>query len=309
MPRMDRLQSMKVFARVALDAGFAKAARDLRMSPGAVSKHVSALEAQVGVRLFDRTTRRVALTEAGRVYLEHCLEALQALEDADASVGELAKKPKGLLRVTAPVDLSEQLAPVASALLRAEPELVLDLRFSNRVVDLLEEGVDVAVRVAPALDGRYVARPLARTRLAIYASPEYLRRHGRPKRPEDLAKHRCIVFAEPRPMDEFPFTRGRRTVRARLNGAMVTNGGEAFRLALVDGLGIGALPSFIARRDWLAGRIEPVLPDWALPELAIYAVYPHRRFVSPKVRVFVDALRAAFGDGTRDPWWPASAGP
>lgn len=304
---MDRLQSMKVFVRVAQDAGFARAARDLRMSPGAVSKHVSALETQVGVRLFDRTTRRVALTEAGRVYLERCLEALQALEDADASVSELAKRPKGVLRVTAPIDFAEQLAPVVNALMRAEPEIVVDLRFSNRVVDLVEEGVDVAVRVAHALDGRYVARLLARTRLAMCASPEYLRRHGRPKRPEDLAKHRCLVFAEPRTTDELPFTRGRRTVRAKLNGVMVTNGGEAFRLALVDGLGVGALPSFIARRDLLAGRIEPVLLDWTLPELGVYAVYPHRRFVSPKVRVFIDALRAAFGDGSGDPWWPGAA--
>jgi len=303
-PAMDRLRSMKVFVRVAQDAGFAKAARDLRLSPGAVSKHVSALETQVGVRLFDRTTRRVALTEAGRVYLERCLEALQALEDADASVGELARRPKGVLRVTAPIDFGEQLVPVLAGLMRAQPEVVVDLRLSNRVVDLVEEGVDVAVRVAPGLDGRYVARPLALSRLAIYASPDYLRRHGRPRRPEDLATHRCLVFAEPRPMDELPFARGRRTVRAKLNAVMTTNSGEAFRLALVDGLGIGTLPSFLAYRDTQAGRIEPVLLDWTLPHFRVFAVYPHRRFVSPKVRVFVDALRAAFGDGARDPWWP-----
>ena len=127
---------------------------------------------------------------------------------------------------------------------------------------------------------------------------------GPRQRPEDLARHRCLVFAEPRTTDELDFTRGRRTVRAKLNGVMVTNGGEALRLALVDGLGIGALPSFIARRDVLAGRIEPVLLDWTLPELRVFAVYPHRRLVSPKVRVFVDALRKAFGDGSRDPWWP-----
>lgn len=305
---MDRLQSMKVFVRVAQDAGFAKAARDLRMSPGAVSKHVSALEAQVGVRLFDRTTRRVALTEAGRVYLERCLEALQALEDADASVGELAKRPKGVLRVTAPIDFGEQLVPVVAGLMRTQPEVMVDLRLSNRVVDLVEEGVDVAVRIAPTLDGRYVARPLALSRLAIYASPEYLRRHGRPKRPEELANHRCLVFAEPRPMDVLPFARGRRTVRAKLHAVMTTNSGEAFRLALIDGLGIGPLPSFLAHRDVMAGRMEPVLLDWTLPQYRVFAVYPHRRFVSPKVRVFVDALRAAFGDGSRDPWWPEPPG-
>ena len=304
MRAVDRLQSMKVFVRVAQDAGFAAAARDLRMSTAAVSKHVSALEAQVGVRLFDRTTRRVALTEAGRVYLERCLEALQALEDADASVGELAKRPKGLLRVTAPIDFGEHLVPVVTQLARAEPEIVVDLRLSNRVVDLVEEGVDVAVRIAPGLDGRYVARPLASSHLAMFAAPEYLRRHGRPQRPEDLAAHRCLVFAEPRPMDELTFSRGRRQVRAKLKAVMTTNSGEAFRLALIDGLGIGAMPSFLAHRDREAGRLEPLLPDWSLPEYHVFAVYPHRRFVSPKVRVFVDALRATFGDGTRDPWLP-----
>ncbi len=300
---MDRLQSMQVFVRVAQGAGFAAAARGLRMSPGAVSKHVGALEAQVGARLFDRTTRRVALTEAGRVYLERCLECLQALEDADASVGELAKAPKGLLRVTAPIDFGGHLMPVLAGVMQSHPEIAIDLRVSNRVVDLVEEGIDVAVRVAPALDGRYVARQLARSRLAMFAAPDYLRRHGRPRRPEDLAQHRCLVFAEPRPMDEHTFRRGRRKVRVKLNAVMTTNSGEAFCDALQQAIGIGALPSFLARAHVQAGRIEPLLLDWALLDFGVFAVYPHRRFVSPKVRVFIDALRAAFGDGTQDPWW------
>jgi DNA-binding transcriptional LysR family regulator len=302
---VDRLQTMKVFARVAQSAGFARAARELRMTAGAVSKHVSALEAQVGVRLFDRTTRRVALTEAGRVYLERCLECLQALDDADASVSELATAPRGILRVTAPIDFGEQLMPVLTPFMVAQSGIVVDLRLSNRVVDLVEEGVDVAIRVAPALDGRYVARPLARSRLAIFAAPEYLQRHGRPKNPQDLASHRCLVFAEPRPMDALPFTRGRRKVRAQLNAVMTTNSGDAFRRALLQGIGVGALPSFLAQADMQAGRIEPLLREWTLPEFQIFAVYPHRRFVSPKVRLFIDALRAEFGDGARDPWWPA----
>ena len=305
---VDRLQTMKVFARVAQAAGFARAARDLRMTAGAVSKHVSALEEQVGVRLFDRTTRRVALTEAGRIYLERCLECLQALDDADASVSELASAPRGLLRVTAPIDFGEELMPVLGPFMNGQPGVVVDLRLSNRVVDLVEEGVDVAVRVAPGLDGRYVARPLARSRLAIFASPEYLERYGRPKRPQDLATHRCLVFAEPRPMDEFTFMRGRRKVRVKLNSVMTTNSGDAFRHALLQGVGIGALPSFHAKQEMTAGRLEPVLLDWLLPEFQVYAVYPHRRFVSPKLRLFIEALRAEFGDGTRDPWWPEHYG-
>lgn len=301
---MDRLQSMRVFARVAQRAGFAAAARDLGMSVATVSKHVSVLESYIGVRLFDRTTRRVGLTEAGRVYLERCLECLQALEDADTSVSELGKEPRGLLRITAPIDFGEHLMPVVVGLMNTHPNLLVDLRLSNRVVDLVDEGVDVGVRVAPALDGRYVARPLARSRLAIFGAPEYFRRHGRPRRPEDLASHRCLIFSEPRPMDELVFTRGRRRIRAQLKAVMMTNHGGAVRLALQQGAGLAALPSFLAYRDLTAGDIEPVLLDWALPEYRVFAVYPHRRFVSPKVRLLIDTLIAKLGDETDDPWWP-----
>ena len=301
---VDRLQGMKVFVRVAQDAGFAAAARHMRISTAAVSKHVSALESQIGARLFDRTTRRVGLTEAGRVYLERCLECLQAFEDADASVSELAKEPTGLLRVTAPIDFGESLLPVLAQVMNANPNIVVDLRLSNRVVDMVEEGIDVGVRIAPSLDGGYVARPLARTRLAIFGAPEYLRRQGRPGKPEDLASHRNLVFTEPRPMQELVFVRASREVRVKVTAVMMSNYGEALMAAARQGVGLAVAPSFLAGKDLEAGRLEPVLLDWSLPEYRVFAVYPHRRFVSPKVRVLIEALQAAFGDGTRDPWWP-----
>lgn len=304
METMDRLQSMKVFVRVAQQSGFAAAARDLRISPAAVSKHVTALESQLGMRLFDRTTRRVGLTEAGRVYLERCFECLQALDDADASVSELAKEPMGLLRVTAPIDFRESVLPVLANMMKAHPNIFVDLRLSNRVVDMVEEGIDVGVRIAHSLDGRYVARPLALSRLAIFGAPEYFRGHGRPRRPEDLSAHRSLVFTEPRPMNELVFVRGREEVRVKLNAAMTCNDGAALREALHRGVGLAAVPSFLARGELEAGRIEPVLLDWSLPEYHVFAVYPHRRFLSPKVGVFLEALRSSFGDGTRDPWWP-----
>jgi DNA-binding transcriptional LysR family regulator len=295
---------MQVFVRVAQHMGFAAAARDLQMSPGAVTKHVNALESRIGTRLLNRTTRRVGLTEAGRVYLERCLECLQALEDADASMSELAKEPAGLLRVTAPFDFRESLLPVLADVMNAHPNIVVDLRLSNRVVDMVEEGIDVGVRVAHSLDGGYVARPLARTHLAIFGAPEYIRKHGRPRSPEDLPSHRSLVFTEPRPMQELVFARGGREVRVRLNAVMMSNDGGALMAALRRAVGLAAVPSFMARGDLEAGRIEPVLLDWSLPEYRVFAVYPHRRFVSPKVRVFLEALTASFGDGTRDPWWP-----
>jgi DNA-binding transcriptional LysR family regulator len=274
------------------------------MSTASVSKHVSALEARIGARLFDRTTRRVGLTEAGRIYFERALECLHALEDADASVSELAKTPTGSLRVTAPIDFGEHLTPVLAEVMNAHPNLVVDLRLANRVVDMVEEGVDVGIRVAGALDGHYVARPLARTRLAIFGAPAYFEKYGRPQQPEDLKRHKNLVFTEPRPRDELVFSRNGRQVRVKVTPTLTSNHAAALQIALHKGVGLTMMPSFVAWKDLAAGSIEPVLTEWTLPELHVFAVYPHRRFLSPKVKVFVEAMRAAFGDGSSDPWWP-----
>jgi DNA-binding transcriptional LysR family regulator len=303
---VDRLQTMKVFVRVAQDGGFATAARGLRVSTATVSKHVSALERELRTRLFDRTTRRVALTEAGRIYLERCLEALHALEDADASVGELAKEPHGVLRVTAPFDFGDHLVGAIADVMNAHPDLTVDLRLSNRVVEMVEEGVDVGIRIAQSLDGRYVARTLARSRLSVYASSEYLAKHGCPQRPQDLSSHRSLVFAEPKLLDNLVFVRSRRRVAVKLRVAMSSNSGTALWMAARAGLGLYVCPSFMAGGDVANGRMQPLLPEWALPEYCVYAVYPHRRFLAPKVKVFLEAATRRIGDGSRDPWWSES---
>ena len=302
---MDLLQGMKVFVRVAHKAGFAAAARELRMSPAAVTKNIAALEERLGTRLFDRTTRRVGLTEAGHLYLERCQEGLQAIEDANASVTSRAKEARGVLRVTAPVDFGQTLMDrVVSDFMARNPGVVVDLRLSNLTVDLVEEGIDVAVRVARALDGPYVARLLAVSRMAVWGSPDYFRKHGRPRTPEDLASHRNLMFFAGRPLDEWVFERQGKQRRIKLAPVMISDNGEALRLAARHGLGLTIGPSFMTGADYAAGLIEPVLLDWTIAAFKVYAIYPHRRFVSPKVRVFVDALRAVYGDGTRDPWWP-----
>jgi DNA-binding transcriptional LysR family regulator len=301
---MDTLESMKVFARVAQRPGFAAAARDLRMSPAAVTKHVAALETRVGARLFDRTTRKVRLTEAGRVYLERCLACLQAVEDAEASVHDLSSTPRGLLRVTAPADLEREFTRVVARFMAAHSNVVVDLRLTNRQTDLVDEGIDVAVRMAGPLEGQYVARPLACLHVGVFASPAYLERHGRPRKPADLADHRSLLFVEPKLRDEWLFERDGKEVRVRLNGVMLTNSGDALRIAAVEGVGLFPGPAFLVSDEVEAGRIEAVLPEWRiLPEIRMYAVYPHRRFVSPNVRAFVDLLRETYGDGTTDPWW------
>jgi DNA-binding transcriptional LysR family regulator len=300
---MDHVQNMRVFVHVAQLSSFAAAARQLRLSTASASKHVAALERRVGTRLFDRTTRHVRLTESGRIYYERCLECLQAIEDADASIGELAKNPKGLLRITAPIDFGDHLMPVVADVLTAHPDLGVDVRLTNRVVDMVEEGVDLAVRVAGTLDGNYVARPLARTRLGIFGAPAYFEKHGWPQRPEDLERHRHLVFTEPKPRDELLFSRNGEQVRIKIPAALTSNNAAAIQVAVRLGAGLTMIPSFVAARDLATGAILPTLLDWRLPDLHVFAVYPHRRFLSPKVKVLVEALRERFGDGSRDPWW------
>jgi DNA-binding transcriptional LysR family regulator len=296
---------MKVFVRVAQRAGFAAAARDLHMSPAAVTKHVAAVEARVRARLFERTTRKVGLTEAGRAYLERCLECLQAFDDADAAVNQLAGRATGVLRVTAPVDVGSTIMTAISNFMKANRDVTVDLQLSNRPIDLVDEGFDVALRVAPALTGQYVARLLAILDVGIYAAPEYLRRHGRPRRPEDLAAHRNIVFTEPRPRDEWVFERAGRQTRVKVKPVMLSNNAGAMVAALRAGVGVCTMPTLLGGIDVRPGHVERLLPEWTmLPQLRLYAVYPHRRFLPAKVRVFIEALRAALGDPERDPGKP-----
>lgn len=301
---MDTLASMKVFARVAERKGFAAAARDLDMSAAAVTKHVASLENRVGARLLDRTTRHVALTEPGRVYLERCLECLRALDDADASVRGLVRAPRGTLRVTAPVDLQEVLPAAVARFLEAHRAVTVDLRLSNRPVDLVEDGFDIAVRIgSPSLEGDLVARVLTPISVVFLAAPAWLAKHGHPKRPEDLREHPALVFVEPRPRLEWTFERGARKKTVVLNPVLSSNSGTALLTAAAEGVGVAMAPSFLARSFVASGALERILVEWkVVPDLKLYAVYPHRRFLSPNVTAFIDALRGQFGDGKRDPF-------
>lgn len=295
---VDPLTTMRVFVRVAHRSRFAAAARDLRMSPAAVTKHVAALEERIGARLFDRTTRHVALTEAGRVYLDECLRCLQSFEDADASVKQLAAKPRGLLRVTAPLDLQHRLPIAVARLIAAHPLLTVELSFSNRTVDLVEERIDVAVRMgSPQLEGDFVARPLAPVDVLALAAPAYLDARGRPRRPQELAKHPALVFVEPRPRLAWTFERDRERVEVVLQPAIASNNGTALLVAAAEGAGVVMVPSFVAESFIEAGQLEVLLPAWRVaPPLRLYAAYPHKRFVSPSVTIFVEMLRDVFGD-------------
>ncbi len=296
---------MRVFARVAQRASFAGAAEDLRMSRASITKHVAAIEERHGVRLLDRTTRSVSVTEAGRVYLERCLECLQAYDDSESALGGLAAEPRGLLRVAGPFDFNRHLPRLVAQFMKAHPTIDVELLLSNRTLDMVDEGIDVYLRVTNSLPPDFVARQLAITRLGVWGAPSYFRKHKRPRTPSELCDHRFALFNEPPVLDEWVFERNGKRTKVRLKPRLVSNSGEGHMAAVVEGVTLGVIPSFLLPPDQVK-RLEPLLLEWSLGDRGIHAVYPHRRFVPAKVRAFVDYLRTALGDGTRDPWWPAA---
>lgn len=303
---MDTLTSMRAFVRVVDLSGFAAAARSLGMSPAMVTKHVAHLERRLRVSLLTRTTRRVSPTEAGARYHARCVEVLRAVDEADGVAGRQAEAPSGTLRVTAPSELGDRhVAPLVAPLLASWPELSIDLRFTNRVIDLVEEGIDVAIRVAPRLDTALAGRQLATSRMLPVASPDYLRRHGTPKRPQDLRRHVALRFALGS-YRSWPFVRGGVTVAVEPEVRLESISSEALRRAACDGAGIALLPTFVAGDDLAAGTLVPLLTDWHAGVLGVHAVYPQRRYHPARLRVFIDALLARLGsDPLADPFWNA----
>ncbi|HEX6144327.1 MAG TPA: LysR family transcriptional regulator [Geminicoccaceae bacterium] len=297
---MDKLAGMAVFARVVEAGSFTAAAEQLGLSKSAVSKAVSALEDRLGARLLNRTTRRLALTEVGRAFYERCARIVSEAEEAELAVTRLQDSPRGTLRVNAPVSFGVlHLGPALAAFMPRYPELKVALEFTDRYVDLIEEGVDVAVRIAGDLeDSSLIARRLTDNRMVVAASPAYWTRHGRPRDPEELARHACITYAYNRNPNEWPFVDadGRRFT-VRVDGTLHTNNGDVSLCAALAGLGVVRLPRFICGPKLASGALEAVLEQATPPPAAIYAIYPHNRHLSAKVRVFVDFLKARFGEG------------
>jgi DNA-binding transcriptional LysR family regulator len=302
---MDTLTSMRAFLRVVQAGGFSKAAVRLDISPAMVTKHINGLEERLGVRLLNRTTRQVSLTEAGAAYYEHCARIVAELDDVEASVGALTRAPRGTLRITAGVDIGEEFAPLIVEFMRTQPEVAPEVVLENRFVDLVEERFDVGIRGAIALpESSLIARPLARSRVLLCAAPSYLAERGVPRVPEDLDRHLFLPVIHPLLRGELHLRREgeRRTVR--IGAVMRSNSNRVLRDACVAGAGIMLLWTVNAWRDIVAGRLAIVLEDWKLVDLGLYAVFPHRRHLAAKVRAFVDFLAERLGgDAARDPWW------
>lgn len=299
---MDRLTNLAVFVKVVEEQSFAAAARGVGLSPAMVSKHVQALEERLGARLLNRTTRRLSLTEVGRGYYERARQILADLEDADRAASDLQAAPRGTLRVNAPFSFGiRHLGPAVAAYLQAYPEVTVDISLNDHYIDLLAEGVDVALRIGRLADSSLIARRLAPIRLVLCAAPAYLRQHGTPREPKDLARHNCLLYTYAATADEWRFVGpdGKDEV-VRVSGRLLANNGDVIIAAAAAGIGLALSPSFMAGEPVRAGQLVRLLPGYAAPEAALYAVYPPGRHLSAKLRSFIDFLVKRFGE---EPEW------
>lgn len=294
---MDRFFEMQTFATVVDVGSFVGAADALGRSKAAVSRHVNELESRLGVRLLHRTTRRLSLTPEGEVFLGRCRDLLSSLEEAEAEITSRSTEAIGLLRVNVPVTFGiRRLAPLWGAFRDRHPQVRLDITLADRVVDLVEEGFDLAVRIGTLSDSSLVARRLAVTRLVICASPKYLETHGTPSHPEELAEHAVIGYSYWSAGDEWRLEGPKGPVSVRTRACIHSNNGDTCRAAALAGQGVILQPEFVVGDDVKAGRLLELMPEYRAGELGVYAVYPSRRHVAPKVQALIAFLTEHFAE-------------
>ncbi len=292
---MDRLTSLTVFARVVDSGGFSAAARRLNMSTTMVSNHVQSLEDRLGVRLLNRTTRKVSLTEVGKTYYERCTRILADLEEADLAANALQSMPRGTLRLYTSTHIVQFIAPVVAEFLALFPEVSVELSMGERMIDLVEEGIDLAIRTTPPPDSSLIVRRLTPWRHILCCAPAYLQTHDAPRRPEDLARHNCLRYSFYPFGDEWHFTGPDGAPAAvRVRGNLLSSSAETLRRVALNAQGLFLAPSFFAAEDLQAGRLVPILDGYTPVEFAINAIYPHRHYLSAKVRSFIDLAAESF---------------
>jgi DNA-binding transcriptional LysR family regulator len=299
---MDRFQEMRVFAAVVELGSFVKAAAAMGLSKQATSRLVSELEGRLGVRLLLRTTRKLSLTDEGHVFHAHCRDLLAALEAAESEVATRSGEASGVLRVNVPLSFGLlQLAPLWPAFMARHPRLTLDVTLNDRVVDLVADGYDMAIRIARLPSSSMVSRKLATTRVILCASPDYLARRGHPQRPEDLARHDALAYSLLSTGDTWEFDGPQGPTTVKVSPRLRTNSGDTCRVAALAGRGLIIQPSFLIAEDLRSGALVEVMPEYRCIELDVYAVYSSRKFLAPKVRHLIDYLVESFAA----PDWPA----
>lgn len=299
---MDKFQEMRAFVTVVDTGSFVRAADALNLSKTAVSRLVGEMEARLGTRLLHRTTRKLSLTQEGEVFLERCRQLLDGVAEAEAELSAHSGEAVGQLRVNVPVTFGLlHLAPLWPAFMALHPKVVLDVTLADRLVDLVDEGYDLAVRIARLQTSSLVSRQLTSTRMILCASPEYLRRHGAPENPIDLARHSVIAYTLLAMGEQWEFEGPQGPVSVKVVPRMRTNSGDTCCAAAVQHQGIVLQPSFLVGAHLASGALVEVLPQYRSIELGVYAVYPTRKHLTPKVRALIDFLVNAF----RMRAWPA----
>lgn len=302
---MSKLQQIHSLVAVVDHGSFVSAAEATGLSKQAVSRQVAALEKHLGVRLLNRTTRRLSLTDEGRTYVARAREVLQELDALEDEVASGTADPRGRLRINAPLSFGIlHLAQLWAPFAEAYPEVILDIDLSDRIVDLVEEGYDLAVRITDMPDSTLVSRRLAETRLRLCASPAYLAAHGAPEHPQQLRDHPAIAYSYMSSGEEWVFTApDGSTLRAHPACRLRTNSGDTCRAVALAGFGVVLQPDFLVARDIRDGRLVELMPDYRGPQIGIHAVYPSRHHLPAKIRCMVDHLAEAF----RSPDWALTA--
>ncbi len=293
---MDRLSSLEIFVKVLDTGSFTEAARVMSVSKSHVSKQIRQLEDRLGVRLINRTTRRVSPTDAGRAFYERCAGIIEDLEDAEQAVSQLNRKPAGTLRINGPVSFGTRyLGPAVGTFMAQHENLRVDLSLNDRMVNIVDEGFDLVIRIGRLADSSLIARRLAPVSLLLCASPAYLDRRGRPSTPADLKEHDCLLYRHLSTGNSWHI--GEEAVR--VDGRLVSDNGDVLKHAAVAGVGVAFMPDFLVADAVHSGALEVVMPGQS-SALAVWAVYPHSRHLSAKVRLFIDFL---VGEYSPDPPW------
>jgi len=298
---MDKLHNMTIFVEVVNAQSFTAAADKIGLSRAQISKSVMQLEKHLNSRLLNRTTRRISLTEIGRLYYERCKIILSDVEEIEEIASQQSINPHGRLTISVPTSFGIlQLSDIIPHYLKQFPQVQISISLTDRFIDVVSEGFDLVLRIAELEDSSLIARKIAPCKRIFCASPDYLNKNGIPKVPQDLSIHHCLTYSNELKPDSWILYGSNNIETIKVNGPICSDNGDILRTAAIAGLGITLLPTFIVGSDLSAGRLQQVLPDYCPPEISIYAVYPSRRFLSAKVRTFIDFLSDSFG---KQPDW------
>lgn len=292
---MDTIDMMRAFSAVAMEGSFTRGAKRLGLTVQTTSKYVKLLEERLKVQLFDRTTRSVALNDTGKAYLDRCIAMIDQFDDMESTVKEKHQAPKGRIRMTAPTTIGENyLVPVLADFIKQHPDIHIELELTNRKVSLVEEGYDLGIRASKLEDSSLIARRLAPARIVVCASTEYLEKYGKPKHPENLNEHLCLVDTNFRHEHQWPFKIKGKDERVNISGPFQTNTPEAIRQMALEGVGIAMCAMYAVNQDIVAGRLHLLFEEYEAFDFSVYAIYPYQRHLSVRVRSLVEHLAANF---------------